>query len=589
MMIVFQKKSLSFLPYIVLALLAVAACHNPKTTNELEAISLVADENPDSALHMLKAYEGRVERWRKGDRMRYELVKLKAQNKADVLFSSDSIAKEVADYYASYGTDNERLLAYYLLGRVYSDMGEAPQALQAFYDAIESVDTLSEDCDYEVLIPVYGQMSKIYSNQNLPHDEIWALRHYIDYIHKTDTEKEYIIAKEQLINPYYQLGEKDSALAIINDTYASLKRIGEDREAADALVASVFIYIERSQLDEARRVIDIFERESGLFDAQGNIVKGRENYYYIRGAYEQAVGRMDAAEKDFRRAINSCFTVDSYRGLMSLYHKKHNMDSVMHFALLHELALDSVHNQMQIDAIHQMSSMYNYSRSQKQAEQASRNARIARMWTIGILFTVVLGIALTLKLYLSYKKKKQEEIEALSKSLSDARIEYKTVQEELLTLNNRDFEKLIAEKEKKEKELRQTIERLESFSELSAAKDGIYAFSQSQIVGAFRKRLACNMENPAPSAAGWRGMEKQFARDMPAMYRLLIEEKKLSPLELHVCMLLMLDFDDASVCALTGSIPQTITKAKTRANTKLFGIKSAHGLKKELLKSVYPL
>ena len=46
MMIVFQKKTLSLLPYIVLALLAVAACHNPKTTNELEAISLVADEIP---------------------------------------------------------------------------------------------------------------------------------------------------------------------------------------------------------------------------------------------------------------------------------------------------------------------------------------------------------------------------------------------------------------------------------------------------------------------------------------------------------------------------------------------------------------
>ena len=33
------------------------------------------------------------------------------------------------------------MLAYYLLGRAYSDLGEAPEALQAYYDAIESAET----------------------------------------------------------------------------------------------------------------------------------------------------------------------------------------------------------------------------------------------------------------------------------------------------------------------------------------------------------------------------------------------------------------------------------------------------------------
>lgn len=61
-------------------------------------------------------------------------------------------------------------------------MGEAPEALQAYYDAIESADTARADFDYNTLIAVYGQMSQIFHKQNLPEDEIWALRHYIDYI-----------------------------------------------------------------------------------------------------------------------------------------------------------------------------------------------------------------------------------------------------------------------------------------------------------------------------------------------------------------------------------------------------------------------
>ncbi|WP_197020319.1 hypothetical protein [Prevotella sp. P6B1] len=58
------------------------------------------------------------------------------------------------------------MLAYYLQGRVYADMGEAPQALQAYYTAIENADTTSSDCDYNTLIPIYGQMSQLFHQQS---------------------------------------------------------------------------------------------------------------------------------------------------------------------------------------------------------------------------------------------------------------------------------------------------------------------------------------------------------------------------------------------------------------------------------------
>lgn len=584
-----SHKKILFVLSIALLIAVFMGCSNREAAGQLETISRMADENPKSALAMLKQYEQEVPHWSKRDRMHYELVKLKSQNKADVVFSSDSIAKQVAEYYSRKGTDNERMLAYYLLGRVYSDMGEAPQALQAFYDAIECADTLSSDCDYDVLITVYGQMSLIFDKQNLPNDEIWALRHYIDYIRKNDSEKEYVISREQLINPYYQLGEKDSVLAIINDTYTSLKKLGEDKEAADALVASVYIYIERGQLDEARQVIDIFEKESGLFDAQGNIEKGRENYYYIRGAYELETNKLDAAEKDFRRALSTCFTPDVYKGLLTIYHQKNNVDSVMHFAVLLEQALDSIHNKMQIDAIHQMSSLYNYSRSQKLAEQEARNARKARLWSAVILSVVVMGLLLTYKLYLSYKKKKQEEIDSLVAALSNAKNEYQTIHEELQKLNEKDFERLIAEKEQKEKELKETIEQLETVVAHSTFNDNLETFANSEIVDALREKDNLKLDNHAPNKSEWSALEQQFSKDMPATYNLLKKQKRLSPRELQVCMLIFAGFDDTSVCTLTSSIPQTVTKVKSRSNMKLFNEKGAHGLKKHLFNMVKPL
>lgn len=157
--------------YISMIVVALLGCNGKNVTTQLEVVSKIADTDPDSALVVLTRLEQNKEDWGRSERMYYELVKMKAENKADVQFTSDSIIKDVVKYYK--GEDaNERMLAYYLLGRVHSDMGEAPEALQAYYDAIESADTARADFDYNTLIAVYGQMSQIFHKQNLPEDEI---------------------------------------------------------------------------------------------------------------------------------------------------------------------------------------------------------------------------------------------------------------------------------------------------------------------------------------------------------------------------------------------------------------------------------
>jgi hypothetical protein len=54
------------------------------------------------------------------------------------------------------------MAAHYMLGRAYSDMGEAPHALQCFLDAVACADTTSLECDFKTLFRVYGQIAKIY-------------------------------------------------------------------------------------------------------------------------------------------------------------------------------------------------------------------------------------------------------------------------------------------------------------------------------------------------------------------------------------------------------------------------------------------
>lgn len=577
-------KKLVFIFCVVIA--ALFGCNGRKMTNQLEAISQMADVNPDSALTALAKYESEKQEWSKGDRMYFELVKMKSQNKSGVKIKSDSILHDVVSYFDGNGTPNEQMLAYYLLGRFYTNTGEAPQALQTYYDAIDKADTLDSKCDYGTLAAIYGQMATIFHQQDLPNDEINAVRHYIKYIEKLGNETESIVARSQLIRPYYLLGEKDTVLQIIQNTYQRLTELREIKRAAGLLLPSIYIYIERNEQQKAKQMIDVAEKESGLFDNQGNIARGREHYYVTKGFYELAVNRIDSAEYYFRKAIKYGYLSEGYKGLLSVYRQKNVPDSIIHFSFLYENAQDSLHNQMQIDATHRMSSLYNYSRSQKVAEQEAQKARNARLWIVGILISVAFGGILFFYVYRDYKRKKQEEIEKLVFSLESAKKEYQNIQIELRQLEDKNYERLIAEKEQKGKELKQTIEELAGVTGLPSEIDNLSDFENSKIVEVFRKKKDFRSDNPIPNKTEWRALEIQFSKDMPSTYKILAKDKKLSPLELHVCMLLILNFEDSSIVNLTDSISQTVTTAKSRANKKIFNEKGAQTLKAGLLQLI---
>ncbi|MGM9779559.1 MAG: hypothetical protein ACI3ZD_14715, partial [Prevotella sp.] len=282
----------------------------------------MADINPDSALSVLSKYESEKYGWAKGDRMHFELVKMKAQNKLGVKVKSDSILCDIVSFFDCNGTPNEQMLAYYLLGRFYTNIGESPQAIQTYYDAIGKADTVDLTCDYGTLAAIYGQMANIFHQQNLPYDEIWAFNHYGDCIKRLGDEVEYIVAKSQLMRPFYLLGEKDTVLQIIDVSYNQLKKLGEPQRAAGLLPSSIYIYVERGELSQAKQIISIFENESGLFDENGNIVRGREHYYVTKGFYELAVNNYDLAEVLFRKSINAGYISDGYKGLLSVYRYK---------------------------------------------------------------------------------------------------------------------------------------------------------------------------------------------------------------------------------------------------------------------------
>ncbi|MBR1665364.1 MAG: hypothetical protein IJ699_03965 [Bacteroidaceae bacterium] len=119
---------------------------------------------------------------RRTAQMRASLAAFQAANQADSVFTTDSLALELVRFFDHpfhfWTSANDRLMAHYLLGRCYADMGEAPRAIGEYSEAVEQADTTASDCDLRTLRAVYGQMANVFHQQNLPHAEIEANRSY---------------------------------------------------------------------------------------------------------------------------------------------------------------------------------------------------------------------------------------------------------------------------------------------------------------------------------------------------------------------------------------------------------------------------
>ncbi|MDE6843989.1 MAG: tetratricopeptide repeat protein [Muribaculaceae bacterium] len=124
--------------YIILMLLMLpGACVRPDRDARLTAVAQMVQKNPEAALRALDSID--VTALGENDRHYYDLLSIKAKDKAYIVHTSDSLILDVTDYYRRH---HDKVLypeALYYGGRVYSDMGDFPTALRYFQNALETI------------------------------------------------------------------------------------------------------------------------------------------------------------------------------------------------------------------------------------------------------------------------------------------------------------------------------------------------------------------------------------------------------------------------------------------------------------------
>ena len=553
-----------------------------------------------------------------GSQMRAQLEELERQNRADSVMTNDTLAEHLVKYFDRHGTPNERMRAHYILGRTYADMGEAPRAVDAYLDAASQADTTANDCDFHTLGCVYAQMGSVYQRQLLLSNEIEARRKSYYYALLAADTLGCLTEMKFTASAYMLLNKKDSAEHLLKEALRLYDKYGYAQQGIQASTLLMHIYIEQpDRLTDLGNLIKRYDSHSNLFDQNHNLPPSKRIFNYYKGRYMEGVGQLDSAEYYYRKVYrpNMSFVSKNpiYRGLLSVFKKRHQADSIAKYAQLYCMANDSsiALNDRQTTA--QMAASYNYNRFQKQAfENEKRADRERHHFHILLIIAFLLAYA-GIYAFFRYKKRKRREIESLKSEYAEVTRQYNEnlhsidvlenahkqvvsiIQQELHNAKdktskyesaiadiNNQYEANILELKAENEKLQDTISQLKQCKDLSPFIENSQSFFASDIV----KRIIQNAEKSVYSMPDdeWNEFMTTAKKYFPALVSDLNALEGITPQKIRVCFLAILPLRAQDLASFMGVPSQRISNLKSELNERLFGESTARSLYHNLAK-----
>ena len=455
------------------------------------------------------------------------LAEADSMNRNYIPFTTDSVMLDVVDYYDRHGTPNERMRAHYLLGCVYRDLGEAPHAVDCYLDAIAKVDTTSADCDYATLGRVYSQMARLFHQQLLLSNEVNA---------RQQASRSFLCAKDTFHAIYHQgmiagvyvmLNERDSAEILLHETMRQYRVHGYEQDALQTSTMLMHIYVDSSdRLFELKQLIDQYDDKSDLFDKYYELPPSMRLFFYYKGKYYEGINRLDSAEYYYRKMYrpNMSYVAKNpmYKGLLSVFWKRHQADSIAKYSQLYCETNDSsiiIKDQQQTA---QLAASYDY---HYYKEQSLENENKAERFKTTLIIVAALFVILVLLFTIAY-------------------------------IRNRDEKRRLEER----------IRLLRGYS----VNERLY---NSPIACRFRQMLK---ENPyrQPNLDEWKELALLIDREIPDFRKKLnVGIHPLGEIEYDVCMLIKIQISSSDIARLKQCTPSYVTQIRKKVYQMLFSKK----------------
>lgn len=362
------------------------------STSPRDAMAMLDSINPDELSESRRHY--------------YDLLTIMARDKAYITHTSDSLILDVVDYYSSRKSDPLYPKALYFGGRVYSDLGDYPTALDYFQQALEKMPEGDEHLYFKGV--VLSQTGRLLNSLRMFSQAIPYIEQSIEIDkHLSDTFG--LAYDNKLLGAIYYHKhdfEKAESYLIEGMRYASAL---SPTDSANFVVYLADIQFLRNNIDSALTLVR-FLPDKVSPSSRNRILSSASKIYLGAGIVDTAY--MYATElihsEDFQNRKSGYHTLFSPE-LYDIIPK----DSLRRYFYTYKIELEKFLDKHDSQEVLIQNSLFNYSKFVRERDEAEAS----RVKTERILFSVIFIalIILTILFYVKYRDSK--EILRLRKTL----------------------------------------------------------------------------------------------------------------------------------------------------------------------------
>ena len=553
--------------------MCICACTNKPYPQSLRVADSLIHNNPDSAVILLEELKRSMAFEPQATQMYYQLLTIKAKDKAYITHTSDSLIKTVVKYYEE-RKDRERLPeTYYYAGRVYRDLGDAPQALEYLQKAIES----TKDCtDYRLISRIYSQTGTLYLYQDTYDQALEVFR----------KAYQYCLSDKDSIGMVYSLRDIGRTFTTLNCADSALYYYKGALNYAEQIHNNHLVGVVQAELSGLYIQLEMYPEAFTAIQCSNKYIKGHNiaPFYAILADYYYYTNQLDSATFYYTQtaSFDDLYQKQgSYKGLGNIARKKGQYKEAMEYFDKYLICTDSIKDITNTETIRKMQSLYNYQLKEKENSKLQHQAANYKLWNILLIFSLLSLVFLFIAYHQFRKKKeqqqlvKQERIKQIQKeryAQSNTYLEKNKEQnkEVELSLHKAEIEKdqlrqdlLKAQKSLIEKTNEQitATQRVQKQSELALKHSDIYKKFHFAVQGSDEKignddwkELMCAVDEAY----------NQFTTRLLELY-------PMKTIEIQVCVLIKIGLSPAQIAFITIRSRQAISSIRKRLYSKVMG------------------
>lgn len=308
------------------------------------------EHQPDSALILLQNMADSLEGLPEETRMYYQLLTIQAEDLQYIVHTDDSLITSLVQYYETNGDECKKVQAYYLMGRVYIGMNDAPQALKAFREVLDI-----PSIGLEMKKRIYGDMALLFSNQGLADDAILINRQLLDIYREQGNQQGMAVSQRAIARMFEQKAENDSAVYYYWEACHAALAAKDSATYYGMLAEWAGLQYEKEKDPELARILKEAELRGDILD--------KSNIHFILARMFKDLGMMDSMAYYSHKVIESGNiekTYYSYRELYELEKQKKNPVKALEYMEKAVSSRNLLQTISQREALSQINSLYNY-------------------------------------------------------------------------------------------------------------------------------------------------------------------------------------------------------------------------------------